>query len=223
MNIQKNIQEIQEDIKKYSPYPEKVTLVAVTKYVNSDIIKEVLKTGVNTLGENKVQVIESKRKDFPENNYNIKWHFIGNLQKNKVKYIASYIDMIHSINKLSLAKEIDKRSKDLNRKIEVLLEINISGEESKEGYMLEDLIKDIPELLKLENIKICGLMTMAPFDEEENIIRRYFSKLRELKDSWNELYFNNQLTELSMGMSQDYKIALEEGATLIRVGSNIYK
>ncbi|MGL4308661.1 YggS family pyridoxal phosphate-dependent enzyme [Cetobacterium sp. SF1] len=223
MNIQKNIQEIQEDIKKYSPYPEKVTLVAVTKYVNSDIIKEVLKTGVNTLGENKVQVIESKRKDFPENNYNIKWHFIGNLQKNKVKYIASYIDMIHSINKLSLAKEIDKRSKDLNRKIEVLLEINISGEESKEGYLLEDLIKDIPELLKLENIKICGLMTMAPFDEEENIIRRYFSKLRELKDSWNELYFNNQLTELSMGMSQDYKIALEEGATLIRVGSNIYK
>ena len=223
MNIQKNIQEIQEDIKKYSPYPEKVTLVAVTKYVNSDIIKEVLKTGVNTLGENKVQVIESKRKDFPENNYNIKWHFLGNLQKNKVKYIASYIDMIHSINKLSLAKEIDKRSKDLNRKIEVLLEINISEEESKEGYMLEDLIKDIPELLKLENIKICGLMTMAPFDEEENIIRRYFLKLRELKDSWNELYFNNQLTELSMGMSQDYKIALEEGATLIRVGSNIYK
>lgn len=223
MTIKENILEILDDIKKYSPNPEKVKLVAVTKYVDSDTIKEVLKTGVNILGENKVQVIEEKRKELPENEYDIKWHFIGNLQKNKVKYIASYIDIIHSINKLSLAEEIDKRAKSHNRKIDVLLEINISEEESKEGYILKELLEDIPKLLKLENINICGLMTMAPFEEDEEKIRTIFRNLRLLKEKWNKEYFNGQLKELSMGMSQDYKIALEEGATLIRVGSKIYK
>ncbi|MEF9932617.1 MAG: YggS family pyridoxal phosphate-dependent enzyme [Cetobacterium sp.] len=223
MEVGKNIQEVLGDIEKYSPYDKNVKLVVVTKYVDSLIIKEVLKTGVNILGENRVQVLQEKIEELSKNNLSVKWHFIGNLQKNKVKYIASYIDMIHSVNKLTLAKEIDKRAKENNRIIETLLEINIYGEESKEGYKLEELLKDLPELLKLENIKIVGLMTMAPFTDDENIQRMVFKKLRVIKDELNETYFENSLTELSMGMSNDYKIALEEGATLIRVGSKIFK
>ncbi|MBC2856514.1 YggS family pyridoxal phosphate-dependent enzyme [Cetobacterium sp. 2A] len=223
MEVGKNIQEVLGDIEKYSPYAKNVKLVVVTKYVDSLIIKEVLKTGVNILGENRVQVLQEKNEELSKNNLSVKWHFIGNLQKNKVKYIASYIDMIHSVNKLTLAKEIDKRAKENNRIIETLLEINIYGEESKEGYKLEELLKNLPELLKLENIKIVGLMTMAPFTDDENIQRMVFKKLGVIKDELNETYFENSLTELSMGMSNDYKIALEEGATLIRVGSKIFK
>ncbi|MGL5760151.1 MAG: YggS family pyridoxal phosphate-dependent enzyme, partial [Cetobacterium sp.] len=150
-------------------------------------------------------------------------HFIGNLQKNKVKYIARFIDMIHSINKLSLAEEINKRAKEHDRVIEVLIEINLFQEDSKEGYDYQDFLNDIPALLSLENIKIKGLMTMAPYTDNEDFIRNGFKKLRELKEELNILYFNDSLTELSMGMSNDYKLALEEGATLIRVGSKIFE
>lgn len=222
MEIKTSIEEIQSDIKKYSPNPERVRMIAVTKYVDCEIIKEVLKNGVNLLGENKVQVLQEKREKLSSEIYDIKWHFIGNLQKNKVKYIADYIDMIHSVNKLSLAEEISKRAFQNERVIDVLLEINIFGEESKEGYSLEELLQDLPKLLQLKNINICGLMTMAPFTEDTEIQRGVFKTLREIKDDLNEKYFHGQLKELSMGMSNDYKIALEEGATLIRVGSKLF-
>ena len=131
--------------------------------------------------------------------------------------------MIHSINKLSLAKEINKRAKKAGRILDVLIEINLSGEDSKEGYKLDDFYKDLEELLKLENINIKGLMTMAANVENEDEIRKSFKTLRELKDELNEKYFNNKLTELSMGMSHDYKIALEEGSTIIRIGTKLYQ
>lgn len=218
--LKKNIEEIKKEIVKYSPQPEKVKFVAVTKYVDNNIIEKLLELDINTFGENKAQVIKEKEEYF--SNKNISWHFIGNLQKNKVKYIARFVSLIHSINKLSLAKEIDKRAKEHKRKIDVLLEINVSGEESKEGYQLDDLLLDIPELLKLENINIIGLMTMAPFTDDVNIIRNSFRQLRYIKDELNKSFFEGRLTELSMGMSNDYRIALEEGATLIRIGSKIY-
>ena len=222
--VTENVQEVLADIKKYSIYPERVKLVAVTKYpiVTKDKLEELMKNGIFTFGENRVQVLEEKLELLGEEKNKIKWNFIGNLQKNKVKYIINFIDMIHSINKLSLAQEIDKRAEKIGRKIDVLIEINLSGEDSKEGYDLNEFYQDIPELIKLKNLNICGLMTMAPNTDDKDLIRGSFKKLREIKEEVNNK-FNNNLTELSMGMSGDYKIALEEGATIIRIGSKLYE
>ncbi|WP_294703127.1 YggS family pyridoxal phosphate-dependent enzyme [uncultured Fusobacterium sp.] len=223
-NIKKNIEEIEEDIKKHSIYPEKVKFIAVTKYVKPEVMDEILECNVKVFGENKAQVIKEKYENYiTRDKKDIEWHFIGNLQKNKVKYIAPFVKLIHSVNKLSLAQEIDKRAEQNNRVIDVLLEINIAGEESKEGYELENLYEDLPEMLKLKNINIIGLMTMAPFVDDEPLVRGVFRRLREIKDELNNKYFEGKLTELSMGMTNDYKIALEEGATLIRVGRKIYE
>lgn len=223
-NIKNNIQEIREDIRKHSVYPDKVKFIAVTKYVTPEIMDEILNCGVKVFGENKAQVIKDKYERYStEGRDDIEWHFIGNLQKNKVKYIAPFIELIHSVNKLSLAQEIDKRALQNSRIIDVLLEINIAGEESKEGYDLEELYRDLPQLMELKNINIKGLMTMAPFVEDETIVRGVFKRLHEIKNELNEKYFEGRLTELSMGMTNDYKIALEEGATLIRVGRKIYE
>ena len=222
--VTKNVNEVLEDIKKYSKNPEKVKLVAVTKYPNvgRPELEELMENGILNFGENRVQVLEAKRELMDDVKDKIHWNFIGNLQKNKVKYIIDYVCMIHSVNKLSLAQEIDKRAAACGRKIAVLIEINLSGEDSKEGYDLEEFYKELPEIIKLENINIKGLMTMAPNVTDEDKIRASFRKLREIKDELNEKYFNGQLTELSMGMSHDYKIALEEGSTIIRIGTKLY-
>lgn len=223
MNIKENVEEILEDIKKYSPYPGKVKLVAVTKYSSFEDVEKFLETGQNICGENKVQVLKDKVEYFKKNNKKIKWHFIGNLQKNKVKYIIEDVDLIHSVNKLSLAQEINKKAEQLSKIMNVLLEINIYGEESKQGYSLDDLRSDIIELKNLKNLNIIGVMTMAPFTNDEEVLRMVFSQLRKIKDELNRNYFDGTLTELSMGMSNDYKIALEEGSTFIRVGTKIFK
>jgi len=224
MDIKKNILELKNEIEKYSPNPEKVTLLPTTKYVDASGVLEVVQAGCKIVGENRVQALEEKKSVLENLGIeDIRWHFIGNLQKNKVKYIAPYIEMIHSVNKISLASEIDKRAKQNNRRIKVLLEVNISNEESKEGYSIERLYEELPNLLKLENIEICGLMTMAPLTEEEKVIRKVFSDLKKLKDDLNETHFNGGLIELSMGMTNDYKIALSERATILRVGSKIFK
>lgn len=222
--VTKNVNEVLEDIKKYSKNPEKVKLVAVTKYPNVGRaeLEELMENGILNFGENRVQVLEAKRELMDDVKDKIHWNFIGNLQKNKVKYIIDYVCMIHSVNKLSLAQEIDKRAAACGRKIDVLIEINLSGEDSKEGYDLDEFYKELPEIIKLENINIKGLMTMAPHVTDEDKIRASFRKLREIKDELNEKYFNGQLTELSMGMSHDYKIALEEGSTIIRIGTKLY-
>ncbi len=222
--IKENIQEILKDIKKYSPYPDKVKFIAVTKYVGIPEIEEILKNKVYNLGENRVQLLSEKYLYFKDKNIeNINWNFIGNLQKNKVKYIAEFISLIHSVNKLSLAKEIDKRAGEWNKKIDILIEINIAGEESKEGYKIDDFNSEILEYLKFKNLNVIGLMTMAPYTKDEKILRDVFSTLKKIKDDLNKKYFDNRLTELSMGMSGDYKIALEEGATIIRIGTKIFK
>jgi pyridoxal phosphate enzyme (YggS family) len=224
MGIRENILELKSEIEKYSPNPAGVTLLPTTKYVDAQGVLEVVKAGCRVVGENRVQALEEKRNILEKlGEGDIEWHFIGNLQKNKVKYIAPYIEMIHSVNKISLASEIDKRAKQNNRRIKVLLEVNISKEESKEGYSIERLYEELPNLLKFENIEICGLMTMAPFTEEEKEVRKVFSDLKKLKDELNKTYFNGSLLELSMGMTNDYKIALSEGATILRVGSKIFK
>lgn len=223
MSIKENICEVIEDIKKYSPHPEKVKLIAVTKYVDENVIEKVLDTGHSILGENKAQVIREKIDYFKAKNMDIEWHFIGNLQKNKVKYIINDVSLIHSVNKLSLAEEINKRAEQVGKIIDILLEINVYGEESKQGYKLEELISDLEALKNLKNINIKGLMTMGPLDVDEVTTRKVFAELVRIKKELNENYFNNSLTELSMGMSGDYKIALQEGSTIIRVGSKLYE
>lgn len=223
MSIKENICEVIEDIKKYSSHPEKVKLIAVTKYVDENVIEKILDTGHNILGENKAQVIREKIDYFKAKNMDIEWHFIGNLQKNKVKYIINDVSLIHSVNKLSLAEEINKRAEQVGKVIDILLEINVYGEESKQGYKLEELISDLEALKKLKNINIKGLMTMGPLDVDEVTTRKVFAELVRIKKELNENYFNNSLTELSMGMSGDYKIALQEGSTIIRVGSKLYE
>lgn len=223
MDVSDSVNRILVDIKKYSPNPENVNLVAVTKYVDTDTIKMVLEAGAYILGENRVQLLTKKYDELQDFSIKHKWHFIGNLQKNKVKYIAPFVDMIHSINKLSLAKEVDYRAKQCNRIINVLIELNMFQEESKEGYDYQDFLNDIPELLNLKNISIKGIMTMAPHTTDTDYIRSGFKNTRELMKELNTLYFNNSLTILSMGMSSDYKIALEEGSNLIRVGSKIFE
>ena len=219
--IRENVEEIRGDIRELSG--DRALLVAVTKSVGIPEVEELLNCGIKDMGENRVQVLQDKREKLGDRKDEMRWHFIGNLQKNKVKYIAEYIHLIHSVNKLSLATEIDRQAAKNSRVIDVLLEVNVSGEESKEGYSVEELYRDIPELLKLKNIKIKGLMTMAPFTEDEELVHKVFASLRELKDRLNEEYFNGELVELSMGMSGDYKIALEEGATIIRVGGKLYE
>lgn len=223
-NIKKSIDEIKEDIKRYSASPEKVKLVAVTKYVGTKEMEGAYAAGNPIFGENRVQVLRDKKEYFDNTDMKneIEWHFIGNLQKNKVKYIIDYVDLVHSVNKLSLAKELDKRAGQTGRKVKVLLEVNVAGEESKEGYSIDNLYKELEELSKLENIEFKGLMTMAPYSDDEKMIRGVFSRLRELKERLNREYFDGQMTELSMGMTNDYKIALEEGATIIRIGSKIF-
>lgn len=223
MSIKENIEEIYEDIKKYSPYPEKVKLIAVTKYIDEAKMQEIIENDHNVFGENKAQVIREKIDYFKQKNIDVEWHFIGNLQKNKVKYIVNDVALIHSVNKLSLAQEIDKKAKQINKVINILLEINIFGEESKQGYSFDELLKDLDSLKALENINIKGLMTMAPLNVDEEITRKVFSDLSKIKNELNEKYFNNSLTDLSMGMSGDYKIALEEGSTIIRIGTNLFK
>lgn len=223
MSIKENICEVIEDIKKYSSHPEKVKLIAVTKYVDENVIEKILDTGHNILGENKAQVIREKIDYFKAKNMDIEWHFIGNLQKNKVKYIINDVSLIHSVNKLSLAEEINKRAEQVGKVIDILLEINVYGEETKQGYKLEELISDLEALKNLKNINIKGLMTMGPLDVDEVTTRKVFTELVRIKKELNENYFNNSLTELSMGMSGDYKIALQEGSTIIRVGSKLYE
>lgn len=223
--VTENVNRVFENIKKYSKNPEKVKLVAVTKYdyVGRSELEELMECGVLNFGENRVQVLEAKRELMDDVKDKISWNFIGNLQKNKVKYIIDYVSMIHSVNKLSLAEEIDKRAKSAERVLDVLVEINLSGEDSKEGYDLEEFYKELPELMKLKNINIKGLMTMAPNVDDEEKIRASFRKLREIKDELNQTHFAGKLTELSMGMSHDYTLALEEGATIIRIGTGLYK
>lgn len=224
VEIRKRILEITKEIQEYSPYPERVKIIAVSKYLTAEDMIPYLEAGIIVLGENKAQAIQEKMEKLEPYSFskNLEWHFIGNLQKNKVRHIVDRVKMIHSINKLSLAQEIDKRAEYAGIIMPVLIEINVAEEESKEGYPLEEVEKDIPTLLQLKHISIQGLMTMAPFTEDLKKQREVFATLRHLQEEWNEKYFQGSLQELSMGMTNDYTVALQEGATMIRLGRKIF-
>jgi len=222
VKIQQNYRKIMEDIKKYSPYPEKVKILFVSKYLNVEEHRTLIEMGYDYFGENRAQLYRDKLNEFSGEKYkNIKWDFIGRLQKNKIKYIISSVSLIHSIDSYELLEEINKKAIENNKIINGLIEINVSKEESKTGVYIEDFKKDSEKYFSMSNVKIIGFMTMAPFEASEAEINSYFSNMRDLKEEYQKKY--DYVTTLSMGMSNDYVEALKNGATIIRIGSKLFK
>ncbi len=201
---------------------KEVKIIGVTKNRTFEEIEKVLNKGLTDLGENRVQELLRKTEMFPTG---VGWHFIGHLQRNKVKYVVRMpqLAMIHSVDSLRLAKKISQEAKRAKRVIPVLLQVNIAREEQKYGFLAQDLNRNLPELDELENIKIKGLMTMAPFVKDPEETRPFFADLRKLVEKIKEKNWQRiKMEELSMGMSQDYLVALEEGATIIRLGRILF-
>jgi len=205
-----------------STIPENVKLIAVSKMKPVDLIREAYDAGHRSFGENKVQELREKQPVLPEN---IEWHMIGHLQSNKVKYIAPYIYMIHAVDSFKLLKEINKRAKSNDRVIKVLLQIHIASEANKFGFNAEEVIGLLnnPEFKTLKNVQVSGLMGMATNTVDLNLIRGEFKGLKSLFDQiQNEYLDKGTFTEISMGMSNDYLIAIEEGSTMVRIGTAIF-
>ncbi|MBU9712435.1 YggS family pyridoxal phosphate-dependent enzyme [Evansella tamaricis] len=193
-----------------------VNIIAVTKYVSVEKTKEVLDAGVLHIGENRVEDSMEKVHTLGERGI---WHFIGNLQSKKVKQMIDKFEFIHSLDRLSLAKEINKRVAQ-GAKVKCFVQVNVSGEESKSGLNPEETFSFIQKLAAFPAIEVIGLMTMAPFVDDVETVRPYFRKLRELRDEIAEKDLEHApCRELSMGMSNDYVVAVEEGATFVRIGS----
>ena len=193
-------------------------LVAATKYVGVEEINELETLGCLVYGENRVQAFLDKYEKYQGKG---SWHFIGTLQTNKVKYIIDKVDLIHSVNTISLIKEIEKQAGKHGLNIHVLLEVNIASEESKQGFDKNDVIYAMDLILDCPHIIVDGLMMMAPHIEPE-LTRPYFRQTKELLIELKEKYPSHPLNELSMGMSNDYLIALQEGATMVRIGSALF-
>ena len=222
VKIHQNYEKILENVKKYSPYPEKVKILFVSKYLNVEEHKAVIDMGYDYFGENRAQLYRDKLNEFSDEKYkNIKWDFIGRLQKNKIKYIINSVNLVHSIDSYQLLEEINKKAIENNRVINGLIQINVSKEESKTGIYIEDFKKDSEKYFSMSNVKIAGFMTMAPYEASQQEINSYFLKMRELKEEYQKKY--NYITELSMGMSNDYIEALKNGATIIRIGSKLFE
>ncbi|OXS78480.1 YggS family pyridoxal phosphate-dependent enzyme [Domibacillus enclensis] len=193
---------------------EDVTIVAVTKYVSTDRAKEAVEAGIGHLGENRVEGIIEKHEVIGSQ---AKWHFIGSLQTRKVKSMIEYADYIHSLDRESLAKEINQRA---TKPVQCFVQVNVSGEESKHGLEPGEVIPFIESLHRYENVQIGGLMTMAPLTDDRDVLRACFRQLASLRDEVQALNLPfAPCSELSMGMSNDYDIAIEEGATMIRIGT----
>lgn len=195
-----------------------IKLIAVSKTQPVDVIKEALLAGVKDLGENKALELRDKSELI---NGDFNWHFIGHLQTNKVKYIIKSTGYIHSVDSIKLAEEIDRKARQINKVQKILLEVKTSDEEAKHGLAeYKEIFDTVKFCRKAENLDVTGLMTMAPFTEDKLMIRDCFKKLKKIKDELNNSGFN--LTELSMGMTNDYEIAIEEGATMLRIGTAIF-
>lgn len=203
--------------------PSHVTLVAVSKTKPNELIQEAYSSGQRIFGENKAQELKNKAEVLPKD---IEWHFIGHLQRNKVKYIAPYASLIHSIDSIKLLIEVNKQGLNNNRIINCLLQFHIATEETKFGLSLEEAKKLLTsnEFLNLKNIKIVGVMGMASFINNEEQVRNEFIRLKHIFTQLNNNFFKQTQTfqTISMGMSGDYKIAIEEGSTMVRVGSAIF-
>ena len=219
-NLKKVEEKIQQACEKSGRSRSEVTLIAVSKTKPIEMMQEAMETGVNIFGENKVQEIVKKEVELPKD---VEWHLIGHLQRNKVRQIAGKVKRIHSVDSLRLAEQIQKEYEKIGEIADILLEVNVAREESKYGLMPEKTEAVIREIANFPNIKVHGLMTIAPFVEDPEKNRIHFQNLRKLLVDINAKNIDNiSMDELSMGMTGDYEVAIEEGATYIRVGTGIF-
>ena len=201
--------------------PETIRLVAVSKTIPADMVKEAIEAGVKILGENYIQ--EARKKFDGLSSYPVSWHFIGHLQTNKAKYAVKLFDLIHSVDSLKLAHELNKQAKKINKIQKILIQVNISMEPTKSGIYEQDALSLIQDISRLENLSVKGLMTMPPFFDEPERARPYFSALCKLRDQIKkESIPNIAMDELSMGMTGDFEAAIDEGASLVRIGTAIF-
>ena len=222
--IQKNIKETQEKIRqaciRSGRTEEEVTLIAVSKTKPISMIEEAYAAGMRQFGENKPQEMRDKAKLFSSP---VNWHMIGSLQTNKIKYVVGTACMIHSVDSLSLAYAINKEAIKKELIMDILLEVNVAAEESKHGFSPEEILSVVQELATLSNIRLRGLMTVAPYTENAEENRIYFRKMKEILVDINAKNIDNVFMDcLSMGMSSDYEVAIEEGATMVRIGTGIF-
>lgn len=201
--------------------PKAVTLVVVTKTFGIDTVRQAIRAGATDLGENYVQ--EARTKIEAVERGSVRWHFIGGLQTNKAKYIVRLFDLVHSVDSYELAAEIERRAAREGRVMDILVQVDVSREEQKSGVMEEDLAGLIGRIAPLGHVKVRGLMGMPPFGREPEASRPYFRRLRELAEEVNSRKIPGvEMKELSMGMSNDFEVAVEEGATMVRVGTAIF-
>jgi pyridoxal phosphate enzyme (YggS family) len=219
--VEDNLKKIWERITKAAlrvgRNPEEIELVAVTKTVPQEKIQQALEAGVGILGENRVQEALQKQPLFPAET---KWHLIGHLQRNKVRNVVGRFDLIHSLDSFPLALEINKQSLKQGRTIDTLIQVNVAGEASKFGIKPEELERFVTQVLELPGVKIKGLMTIAPYTPNPETVRPVFRRLKELNDQLSRMGVSAKY--LSMGMSNDFEVAIEEGANLVRIGSSIF-
>ncbi len=224
VNIKSNIEDVHKRVRlaceRSGRNPEDILVMAVTKTVDTETISEAVECGITTLGENRPQELKEKF-DYIDG---VKWHLIGHLQTNKVKYIIDKAEVIHSVYTEKLAQEIDKYAKKINKVQKILVEVNISGEESKGGISPREIDDFLIKLSGYKNIKVSGFMTMAPLGADEKTVRDIFRKMHNIYVDISTKKYDNIIMEyLSMGMSNDFEIAIEEGANIVRIGSRIFK
>lgn len=201
--------------------PDSIRLIAVSKTVSANIVEEAIKAGVTILGENYVQEARNKISTLSE--YSTSWHFIGHLQSNKAKYAVRLFDLIHSVDSIKLAREINKQAHKYDKIQQILIQVNISQEKTKSGASVDETADLINEISGFENIAIKGLMTMPPFFNQPDRVRPFFAALRDLRDQISKSAIPGvSLDELSMGMTGDFEVAIAEGATMVRVGTAIF-
>lgn len=211
---------IQAACKRAGRKREEVTLIAVSKTKPIEVLKEAYDLGVRIFGENKVQELTEKYEQLPSD---IHWHMIGHLQTNKVKYIVDKVELIHSVDSLKLAETIEREAEKKNCIARILVEVNVAEEESKFGLKTSEVIPFVDKISKYPHINVCGLMTIAPFVENPEKNRPIFADLRKLSvDIRHKNVDNSNVSILSMGMTNDYEVAIEEGATMVRVGTGIF-
>ena len=223
--LRKNYEQILENVEaaasRASRSLQDVTVVAVTKTVNENIIRVLFDMGLDNIGENRVRDAQEKAQELSD--LPVKWHMVGHLQRNKVKKALGLFSFFHSVDSFRLAREVDAEARKLDVITPFLIEVNTGGEVSKFGVTPREALELSEKLNELDNISLKGLMTMAPFTEDMDVCRRCFERLRLLRDEINakEIY-RDRINELSMGMTQDYMIAVEEGATMVRIGSAFF-
>jgi PLP dependent protein len=224
VNVSENLRAVKTQIEqaanRANRNPNQIKLVAVSKLIPTLLIREGIKAGIQILGENRVQEAREKIEFLGKT---VEWHMVGHLQRNKVKYIFDLFDMVHSVDSLSLAQEINKEAGKRNQTMKALIQVNVAGEKTKSGLIPEELIPTLKQMASLSNLSIRGLMTMPPFFSDPKQVRPFFGIMKQLaEEAKREGIERISMEELSMGMSHDFDIAIEEGATIVRIGTAIF-